>query len=155
MPSGVRGEPFIANRFFFEMGQDSISSLQEVSGLDFETDMSELQQASKGGRLSYIKTAGATPIKMGKITLKYAAFKGDPMLVWREKIITGKISENRKACSMTVYDHSGTEKLRFNFRNAWPSKLAFSSLTAKGNEPLSVTITLEHEGVEIKGYNAS
>lgn len=155
MPSGTRGEPLIANRFFFDMGADAISSLQEVSGIDFETDMAELQQVSKGGSLAYIKTVGANPLKMGKVTIKYAAFKGDPIQKWREEVIQGKMSAARKTCSLILYDHNGTEELRFNFINCWPSKRAFSSLTAKGGEPLSVTITLDHEGVQVKGYNGS
>ena len=153
-PAGKRIDPLIASRFYLDLGNgDGISSFQEVSGIEFETDMGELQQASKGGRLTYIKTPGASPLKMGKVTLKYAAFKDDPMQKWREQVIQGKVQEARKDVSLILYDHEGAEVLRFNFKHAWPSKRSFGSLTSKGNDPLSVTITLEHEGVMVKGYN--
>ncbi len=151
-PSGKRVDPIIANRFYLDLGKDGVS-VQEVGGIDFETEMGELQQSSKSGRVAYIKTPGANPLKMGKITVKYAAYKGDPMEPWRNDVIAGKMEKVRKDISLVLYDHEAKEVLRFNFKNAWPSKRAFSSLTSKGNDPLAVTITLDHEGVTVKGYN--
>ena len=115
--------------------------------------MGELQQVSKAGRLTYIKTPGANPLKMGKLTIKYAAFKGDPMQEWRQDVIAGHMEKARKDVDLILYDHEAKEVMRFTFKHAWPSKRSFGSLTAKGNDPLTMTVTLEHEGVTIKGYN--
>jgi phage tail-like protein len=64
------------------------------------------------------------------------------------------MKEARKNISLILYDLEYKEEMRFNFSNAWPSKRAFSNFTAKGNDPVTITLTIEHEGVSVKGYNS-
>jgi len=148
----------IARSFFLDMGKlGHLESLMEVSGIDFEGDTAELTQVIKGksDKLAPLKTVGAIPLKAGKLTVKYLAFKDDPLQKWREKVINTDGGEMpRENISLILYDAMGEEKLRFNFARAWPSKRAFNSLSAKSSEALTVTITLEHEGVSVQGYNS-
>jgi phage tail-like protein len=151
-----RVDPLIARSFFLDMGSHgAIENLTEVSGLDIEADVTELTQIAKGktNKPIVVKTLGATPLKPGKLTVKYYAFKGDPFDKWRADVINGKMSEARINASLILYDSEGKEQVRFSFLNAWPSKRAFSNLSSKSNEALAVTITLEHEGVQVTGYN--
>jgi phage tail-like protein len=150
----LKVNPLISNRFFLDLGDLGIVALQEVSGLDIETDVAELIQMAASGKMVPIKTMGATPVKSGKITLKYVAFKDDPGIKWRTFVIKGDMVSARKNISVVLYNLQYEEELRFNFKNAWPSKRAFSNFTAKGNDPVTITLTIEHEGVDVKGYNS-
>ncbi len=148
-------DPLISNRFFLDLGSDvGIAAIQEVSGLDLETDVSETIATLKSGKLVAIKTPGATPLKPGKLTLKYITFKDDPAAKWRASVIAGKMADARKNISLILYDLLGTETMRFNFAEAWPSKRAFSNFSTKSNEPVTVTLTIEHCGVKVTGYNS-
>jgi phage tail-like protein len=138
-----------ASSFFLDLGSGEVASFQEVSGIEQETEVRELMQSTKDGKAVIIKSQGATPIKPGKVTAKYAAFKNDPILKWRQDVVDGKMNDARKNVSIVVYGVDNAEVMRFNLKNAWPSKYAWSSLSAKSNEPLQVTVTIEHEGLEV------
>jgi|GEM_PF-1254182 len=147
-------EIMVGNSFFLEWAQDKISSIQEVSGIEDETDVLELTQVTKEGRTISTKSTGANPLKVGKLTIKYAAFKGDPLRKWREEVIAGKLGTGRKDVTLILYNQENSKEMEYIFRRAWPSKYAFSNLTAKGNDPLTITVTLEHEGMSVKGFNS-
>jgi phage tail-like protein len=148
-------DPIIGNRFYLDLGSDvGIAAIQEVSGLDLETDVAETTATLQSGKVIPIKTPGAFPLKPGKLTLKYITFKDDPAATWRANVIAGKMNDARKNISLIVYDLLGTEVMRFNFADAWPSKRAFSNFSTKSNEPVTVTLTIEHVGVKVTGYNS-
>ncbi len=147
-------ETIKSNAFWLDMGQAQISSISEVSGLEDESDVVELSQVAEKGKLIVTKGLGANPLKVGKLTVKYAAFKTDPMRKWREDVIGGKIANIRKDITIHLYTREAGEEMSFSFRNAWPSKYSFSSFTSKSNEAVMITVTLEHEGMSVKGYNS-
>jgi len=150
-PGGTRTDPLPANSFWLEMGKDheKVTTFQEVSGLESETEVRELTQSGQNGLSVIIKSQGAATLKPGKITAKYAAFKGDPILKWRQKVVDGKMNEARVDCSVVVYTVDNEEVLRFDLANCWPSKYSWSSLSAKSNEPLQITVIIEHEGLKV------
>jgi len=147
-------ETIKSNTFWLDMGQAQVGSISEVSGLEDESDVVELTQVAEKGKIIVTKGLGANSLKLGKLTVKYAAFKTDPLRKWREDVIGGKIANIRKDVTVHLYDREGKEEMSFTFRNAWPSKYSFSSFTAKSNEPVMITVTLEHEGMAVKGYNS-
>ncbi|MDB5082715.1 MAG: phage tail protein [Chloroflexi bacterium] len=155
MPKGAgsAADPLIANRFYLDISGVVIEGIQEVSGLDFETDVSETLQSMAKNKLDVVKVPGANRVKTGKLTLKYITFKDDPAAKWRADVIAGKMTDARKNISLIAFDLEGKEVLRFNFTDAWPSKRAYSNFSSKSNEPVTVTLTIEHEGVKVKGYN--
>src|SRR5689334_21621243 len=109
-------DPIISNRFFLDLGSDvEILAIQEVSGLDLETDVSETISTVANGKVLPIKTTGATPLKTGKITLKYVTFKDDPAAKWRANVIAVKMADARKNISVVLYDLEYIEVMRFNF----------------------------------------
>jgi len=146
---GTRVDPIPANSFWLEIGQDKVATFKEVSGLESETEVRELQQSGKGGKAVIIKSQGATTLKPGKVTVKYAAFKDDPILKWRQDVVDGKMEKARKSCSIVLYTVEDKEIMRFNLSNAWPSKYSWSNLSAKSNEALEITVIIEHEGLAV------
>lgn len=138
-----------ASSFVLIMDDNKVASFQEVSGMESETDVIELMQSTKDGKKVIIKSQGATTLKAGKITAKYAAFKDDQVLKWRQDVIDGNMAKARRNCSIVVYSADDKEVFRFNLLNAWPSKYSWSSLSAKSNEPLQITVVIEHEQLTI------
>jgi len=138
-----------ASSFALVMNEDKVASFKEVSGLESETEVRELQQTTKDGKVIIIKSQGATPLKAGKITAKYAAFQDDPILKWRQEVIDGMMEKARRNISIVVYGVDNKEVMRFNCLNAWPSKYSWSNLSAKSNEALEITVIIDHEGLTV------
>ena len=154
MPGG-RVDPIISNRFYMTIpGLDTVGSLQEVGTVEDESEVAELQQIAKGGKMINMKTLGANPLKPGTLTVKYATFKDDPGKKWYDEVVQNKVKDMRKTITIDLYEHAKEQPtMSFSFANAWPSKYAFGSFTSKGNDAVIVTLTLQHEGMNVKGYN--
>ena len=60
----------------------------------------------------------------------------------------GDRAGSRKNGSIVVYDTSNSEVLRFNFFNAWPSKIGTDQLSADSHDPVKETIVLACERLE-------
>jgi len=59
----------------------------------------------------------------------------------------GNIDGARKNGSVVLYDYQQGEIARFNFVNAWPSKVSLGALQAAGNDVLLEECVITHEGV--------
>ena len=69
MPSGAVFDPIIGNRFYLELGSQQVGTLSEVSGIEDESDVVEVNQVTKDGKFVIVKALGASPLKTGKLTL--------------------------------------------------------------------------------------
>ncbi|MDB5082716.1 MAG: conserved hypothetical phage tail protein [Chloroflexi bacterium] len=148
-------DPIVANRFYLDLGKEQVDTLMEVSGLEDESDVVETTQVTKAGKILVRKIQGAQPLKTGKLTLKYAAFKDDPIKKWYDSVVNQKIKDARLNISLVLYEiGKDAATLTFSFKNAWPSKYSFSQFSAKGNDAVTITVTIEHSGMDVKGYNA-
>jgi phage tail-like protein len=113
----------------------------------------ETDQMLEGGKYLNKKELGAMPLKGGKITLKYPSIADDPIKNWYDSVVNQKVADARTNVTLTLYDLLQAPTLSFDFAMAWPSKYSFSSFTVKGNDAVSITVTLEHTGMTVKGYN--
>jgi phage tail-like protein len=60
----------------------------------------------------------------------------------------GKVKEARKNGSIVAYDQTLTEVARWNFENAWPSKIDGPTPSAEANDVMMESVTIVHEFVE-------
>jgi len=65
-------------------------------------------------------------------------------------VLQGDILAAKKSAALVKYDSAGTPVARYHLENAWPSKIEISGLKAGANEVGIESITLCHEGVEIR-----
>ncbi|MBI4492831.1 MAG: phage tail protein [Chloroflexi bacterium] len=128
-----------------ELDGVSIASFREVSGISSETTVIESKETSKDGKTIIKKLPGEH--KWGDITFKRGYTKDLTLYKWRQVVLEGKTKDMRKNGSIVVYDYENKEVLRWNFVNAWPSKLSASNLSASGNEVLVEEVTICHEGM--------
>jgi phage tail-like protein len=137
-----RIDPYRGFNFHVELDGISQASFQECSGLDAGTDVVEYREGSdKGNHVR--KLSGLN--KYSPITLKRGIIDSDELWKWRKTVIDGKTE--RKSGSIVLLDESGTERLRWNFSNAWPSKWTAPALNATASGIAVETLELTHEEV--------
>ena len=155
MPDLIATDPLISQNFFLEIDGEVVTILSSVSGLDIEVDVASIQQVGKMGKIQMIRTLG-NQVKAPDLTLTRMApsdSSNDKMWKWfndiRDKGM--KVADRagvRKNGSIVIYDTSNAETSRFNFYNAWPSKISTDQLSADSHEPVKETITLQCERLE-------
>jgi phage tail-like protein len=85
-------------------------------------------------------------VKYSNITLKWGITDDDELWKWRQKAMEGKVE--RKNGSIILLDDTGSEKIRWNFRDGWPTKWTAPGLNATGNEVGIESMEIVHEGLE-------
>jgi phage tail-like protein len=131
--------------FSIEIDSVTIAQFREVSGLNAEISTIEQRQNNAKGLPLMKKLPGSQ--KFGDITLKRGRTDSNDLWTWLKSVQDGKIDDARKSGSIVLYDYGGTEKSRFNFINAWPSKVSLASMQAGGNDILLEECTITHEGI--------
>jgi phage tail-like protein len=133
-----RVDPYRGFNFLVEMDGITQAGFQEVSGLDASTDPVDYRQGDDPNHVR--KLSGLN--KFSPITLKRGITDSDELWKWRQTVIDGKTE--RKNGSIVLRDETGTEKIRWNFSNGWPTKWtgpSFNSTsTAVAVETMEITI---------------
>ncbi|MEO8154444.1 MAG: phage tail protein [Rhizobacter sp.] len=139
----TRKDPYRNCNFLVEIDGITQAGFSDCSGLGSSTDPIEYREG--GDNTTVRKLPGLT--KYTNISLKWGLSDSRELYDWYRKVITGKTE--RRNGSIVVLDADGvTEVVRWNFFNAWPTKLEAPSLSAKGNEVAIETLELAHEGLE-------
>jgi phage tail-like protein len=143
MPAGDRTDPFRAYNFLIEIDGITRAGFRECSGLDTTQDPIDYREGNDKAR-----TARKLPglVKYSNIVLKRGITDDAELWEWRKKAIDGKIE--RKNGSIVLLDDTGETKLRWNFREGWPTKWTGPTFNATGNEVAIETLEIVHEGVE-------
>jgi phage tail-like protein len=151
----LKEDPLVVNHFFLEIDGEVVAQLTEVSGLDLELEVTDIAQQLQSGSYAQRK-AFSKPKWTGEITIKRLApldSTQDALWKWFETIRNKGMSisaldQQRKNGSVVIYDSTLKEISRWNFFNAWPSKISSDSFTVGGNDPLAETWTLQHEKLD-------
>ena len=138
--------PYTNARFRLELGNIQEASFSECTGFDVTTDPIEYRAGDDP--MEFRKQPGLT--KYGNITLKWGLTDSKALWEWRKKVIEGKINEARINGSIVLMDQEGNDKVRWTFRNGWPSKYDPSDLNAKGNDFAIETLEITHEGLRLE-----
>ena len=144
MATGDRKDPFRSFNFRVEIDGITRAGFRECSGLDASQDPIEYREGTEG--LVARKLPGLN--KSSNITLKWGVTDDTELWDWRKKAIVGKVE--RKNGSIVLLDETGAEKLRWNFREGWPTKWTGPSFNATGNEVAIETLEIAHEGLELQ-----
>ncbi|MFY9270316.1 MAG: phage tail protein [Candidatus Manganitrophaceae bacterium] len=142
MATGSRTDPYRAYNFLVEIDGITQAGFQECGGLDVTTDPIDYREGTDPNHVR--KLPGLN--KYSPITLKRGITDSDELWKWRKTVIDGKVE--RKNGSIVLLDDTGTEKIRWNFANAWPSKWSGPSFNATGNSVAVESLELTHEEVK-------
>jgi phage tail-like protein len=141
MAVGDRKDPYRSYQFLVEIEAITRAGFRECSGLDSTQDAIEYREGNEA--LTTRKLPGL--VKYSNISLKWGITDDAELWAWRNKVVSGKIE--RRNGSIILLDDTGAEKVRWNFREAWPTKWTGPSFNATGNDIAIETLEIAHEGL--------
>jgi phage tail-like protein len=142
MATGARTDPYRSFHFIVEIDGIARAGFRECSGLDSAQDPIDYREGNEG--LVSRKLPGLN--KYSNISLKTGITDDTTLWDWRKQVMTGNVQ--RKNGSIVLLDPAGVEKLRWNFREGWPSKWTGPTFNATGNEVAIETLEIVHEGLD-------
>jgi phage tail-like protein len=142
MATGARVDPYRNMNFLVEVQGLTVGGFTECTGFSASNDPIEYRE---GGENTFVrKLPGLT--KYTNVTLKYGLTDSTVLYDWFKDVTNGKIE--RKNGSIVLLDLDGTEKVRWNFSQAWPTKFDFPDFNAKGNDVAIETVEIACEKLE-------
>lgn len=136
-------DPYKNFRFLLEIHEIVQAGFTECTGFGSEVETVEYREG--GDSTTVRKLPGKTTYP--NISLKWGKTDSRELYDWHLSAIEGKIQ--RKNGSIILQDDEGTEKGRWNFFEAWPTKYEGPALNATGKEVAIETITVTCERLDI------
>jgi phage tail-like protein len=138
-----REDPLVGFNFSIDVGGAIKGYFTEVAGLGSENEIIEQKVVNEKGVEVVLKIPGR--LKWGDITLKRGITSNMDLWDWRKKVEEGKVKDARKNGSIIMYNRELKEAARWNFINAWPSKISGPAPKSDGNEIGIEELTIVHE----------
>jgi phage tail-like protein len=137
----IRRDPYRAHSFRLEIDGIERGGFRECSGLESTNAPIDYREGDDAPTLQRIPGMAA----YGPITLRWGVSDDDDLFEWRKLVVEGRVE--RRNGSIVLLDDTGSEKMRWNFAEAWPSKWTGPSFNATGNEVAIEAIEITHEGI--------
>lgn len=137
-------DPLVSAWFGVEFQGQVVGAFRECTGLGSENELVEYKASGAKGEFIIKKVPGR--MKWNNITLKRGITDAMDMWQWRALVEQGKITDARKNGTITMYNQQGIAIAKWDFVNAWPSKLTGPSANAGSNEVAIEELELVHEG---------
>ena len=145
MPAtGSRNDPYASFNFLVEIDGVTVAGFSECGGLTTETDPIEYRNGDED--ITVRKLPGLK--KYTNINLKRGYTDSKELWEWRKKVMDGKTE--RQSGSIVLLNEAREPALRWNFREAWPSKWAGPTLNAKNNETAIEELEFVVESLELE-----
>lgn len=139
-------DPLVSSWFGVEFQGQVVGAFRECTGLGSENEVVEYKASGQKGDFVIKKLPGR--LKWNNITLKRGVTDSMDAWKWRKLVEQGKISDARKNGTITMYNQQGDAIAKWNFTNAWPSKISGPEANAGNNEVAIEELELTHEGYE-------
>jgi len=139
-------DPLVSSWFGIDFQDQVVGAFRECTGLGSENEVVEYKASGPKGEYVIKKVPGR--LKWNNVTLKRGITDSMDMWTWRKLVEQGKISDARKNGTITMYNQQGNPVAKWNFTNAWPSKLTGPSANANNNEVAIEELEITHEGYE-------
>ena len=139
MPGRV--DPYTNFRFRVEIDGIQQASFMECTGLGSYIEVAEYREGTEPPMVRKIPGKVTYP----DMVLKWGVTTSRDLYNWHLAIINGQLQRKNGAVILQAAD--GTDVVRWNFFNAWPSKWDGPTLNAMSNEVAieSLTITCEKQ----------
>ncbi len=135
-------DPYHGYNFVVEIDGITRAGFREVSGLDATQDPVEYREGNEKS-LTVRKLPGLN--KFANVSLKWGISDDVDLWKWREAAMRGDIQ--RKNGSIVLLNENREEKMRWNFREGWPSKWSGPTFNATSDEVAIETLEIAHEGI--------
>jgi phage tail-like protein len=145
MPSRAE-DPLVSFSFAVEVQGIISGYFSEVSGLGSETEVTEHKVISEDGLKEIVRKIPGRS-KWGDISLKRGITSIMDVWAWRKMVEDGNIVGARKNGSIMMLNQSGEIVAKWDFVNAWPSKVSGPSVQSDSSALGVEEMTLVHEGI--------
>jgi phage tail-like protein len=139
-------DPLVSAWFGLEFQGQVTGAFRECTGLGSENEVVEYKASGPKGEQVIKKVPGR--LKWNNITLKRGITDSMDMWKWRKLVEEGKMTDARKNGTVTMFNQKGDPVAKWNFVNAWPSKLSGPTANAANNEAAIEELEITHEGYE-------
>ncbi|MCA1692276.1 MAG: phage tail protein [Acidimicrobiales bacterium] len=143
--SGRESDPLIGFTFSLDLGTLK-AFFTEVSGIGSENEVVEHKVVDEKGHELIQKIPGR--LTWEDISLKRGITDTMDLWEWRKQVEEGKLKDARRNGSVVMYDRNYEEVARWDFLNAWPSKVSGPSLDASSTDIGVEEVTIVHEGIK-------
>lgn len=141
MAVSARNDPYGHFNFLVEIDGVKRAGFTECTGLTADNDTIDYREGADP-TMNVRKLSGLR--KYGNISLKRGLTQDRDLWTWRQQVIEGLVL--RKSVTIVLQDEARTEVMRWNFREAWPTKWEGPGFNAKTSEASIETLELVHEG---------
>ncbi len=141
-----REDPLVAFKFALEIEGKLSGYFTNVTGIGSETEVIEQKVTGENGETMVQKIPGRH--LWTEITLKRGVTTNLDIWNWRKLVVDGKVGDARTNCSIIALAQDNAETARWNFTNAWPSKVSGPEMNSSGANYMVEEITIVHEGLE-------
>jgi phage tail-like protein len=142
MATGQRVDPYVSYNFLVELDGITSAGFNDVTGFDTTVAVHEYREGSDPATTR--KLPGM--VSYANIVLRRGLTADRQLYDWLLQTARGQVT--RKNGSIVVLDTAGQEVVRWNFRNAWPTRWQGPDLNAQSQGVAIETLELAHEGVE-------
>ncbi len=139
-------DPLVSAWFGLEFQGVVTGAFRECTGLGSENEVVEYKASAAKGEMVIKKVPGR--LKWNNITLKRGITDTMDMWKWRKLVEQGDMTAARKNGTVTMFNQKNEPIAKWDFVNAWPSKLTGPSANAANNEVAIEELEITHEGYE-------
>ena len=134
-------------RFAIEIDRTEIAQFSEVSGLASEVDVIELKENTPDGKLVHPQGAGRAQARDAHPQARQELVEG-PLGLARGGASRARSPTHGATARSILKAYDGSEVARYNFTNAWVSKISTGTLKAGANEVLMEEVSIVTESIE-------
>jgi phage tail-like protein len=138
-------DPLVGFHYAIEVQGVVTGYFTECSGVGSEHEVIEHKVVDEKGRELIQKIPGR--LKWQDITLKRGITDNMDIWDWRDTVVQGKVEDARRNGSIVMFNQSLEEVARWNFQNAWPTKVSGPSMKSDSNEFGVEELVIAHEGL--------
>lgn len=141
-------DPLIGFMFALEVdGAVKVTGyFQEVGGVGSEHETVEHKVVDENGHELIQMIPGR--LKWSEVTLKRGITSDISFWDWRQLVVDGDMSKARANCSIVMFDRNYQPVVRWNFVNAWPSKISGPQIKSDSGDLAVEELTIVHEGMK-------
>jgi len=143
----TRTDPYFGYNFAVELDGITSMGFKSCAGLETNTTSTKYRE---GTDVSLAQRELPALLHHAAITLTRGISGDRTLFDWRNDIAAGR--PNRRDISIVLRDDLGVEKIRWNVKNAWPSKWTGPSFDATSDALAIETLELTHEGVVVQKW---
>jgi phage tail-like protein len=140
--AGDRIDPYRSYNFLVEIDGITRAGFRDCAGLDSSSAVIDYREGDDRS-LTTRKLPGM--VTYSPVTLSRGITDDADLWTWRDQAAQGRVV--RRNGSIVLLDDTGAEKLRWNFREGWPSRWTGPSFNATGGDIAIEQLEIAHEGL--------